>query len=140
MYTQIKLKEMIELLSLNYGFVCEAATVSSDGKVSILGIFDSIGVRQFPAVHPRVVVVSNWKGDVGEYKVQLELKAPDGKELVSIPNMLAKIQQAGGKANMLADLNQIKFEKDGLYLFQFSVEGQSDVFEIPMGVNQITVQ
>ena len=128
------------MLTLNYGFICDAATVSSDGKVNILGIFDGVNSRKFPLVCPRMTVVSNWKGDVSDYKLSLKLVGPGGKEVMSIPNMQAKIKHPGAKANILADLNQLKIDQPGHYLFQFSIDGQQEKFEIPLKVNEVKIQ
>ncbi|MFA6304327.1 MAG: hypothetical protein WCV73_02105 [Patescibacteria group bacterium] len=58
---------------LNYIIICESVIVSEDGKFSILNIFSEINAKQFPAAHPKFVIVSNTKGEPGNYKQKIEI-------------------------------------------------------------------
>lgn len=48
------------------GVMCDAATSDGNGKLNILGIFDQINARNFPAVHPQCSVVFKIIFDKGE--------------------------------------------------------------------------
>ncbi len=41
-------------MKIQFAHLCDYATVSQEGKLSILGIFTNINVRTFPATHPQM--------------------------------------------------------------------------------------
>jgi len=125
------------MLKFNYGFLCDIAHVGSDGKISILGMFDNINAKQFPATHPRMCIFVNWLGDEGTYKTTMRLIAPDGSEVIPVQKMEVRIPRSGNRTNMIAELNQIQLKSTGTYHFELCVEGQADKILIPLVVSQI---
>lgn len=125
------------MLAFGYGFLCDVAHLASDGKISVLGIFDNINARQFPVVHNRMVFFVHWRGDEGSYTVNLRFIGPDGKDMIQPLKLGVKIPRGGNKANMMAELNQVQLKMPGNYLFELSVEGQEERAVISLPVNQI---
>lgn len=125
------------MLKYNYGFLCDVAYVASDGKISVLGIFDSISARKFPVVHGRMVIFAHWRGDEGAYPVTLKLIDPYGKDVIKPLKLRVNIHRGGSRANMIAELNQVNFQSPGNYLVEIAVEGQEDKAVVPLPVNQI---
>ncbi len=125
------------MLKYNYGFFCDVAHVSSDGKISVLGIFDSISARKFPVTHNRMVIFVNWQGDEGNYSISLRLINPNGKDTIQPLKLRVNIHKGGSKANMISELNRINFQTPGGYIVEISVEGQEEKIIIPLPVSQI---
>jgi hypothetical protein len=125
------------MLRFSYGFLCDVAYVSGDGKISVLGIFDNINARHFPVVVPRMVVFAHWKGDEGDYHVRLRFLGPDGKDAIQPLRLEVRIPRGGSKANMMAELNQVNLKMPGTSLFELAVEGQEDKTVISLPVNQV---
>lgn len=64
----------------------DAANLSQEGKLNILGVFDALQVATLPAVHPRAHLVVRIKGrrhDAGVHSVTLRWLNPKGDELWS---------------------------------------------------------
>jgi len=64
--------------------LCDSAA-DYNGKLCILGAFDTIQARQLPAVHPFCAVALRIllkDGDTGAHKIQLGLIDADGKDLL----------------------------------------------------------
>ncbi len=69
---------------VSFALFADAANLSQEGKLNILGVFDALQVSNFPAVHPRAHLVVHLKGsphDVGTHTVALRWLSPAGKEL-----------------------------------------------------------
>ena len=47
---------------LNFSFLCDYASVSREGKLSMAGIFENINVRRLPTHHPLMFIVTNISG------------------------------------------------------------------------------
>lgn len=73
-------------MRLSFALFADAANLSQEGKLNILGVFDAVQVGGFPAVHPRAHLVVRVKGsrtDVGSHTVALHWLNPQGTELWS---------------------------------------------------------
>ena len=69
-----------------FALFADAANVSQEGKLNILGVFDALHVGTAPAIHPRahlVVHIKGTSGDIGTHTVTLRWLSPRGTELWS---------------------------------------------------------
>lgn len=67
-----------------FALFADAANLSQEGKLNILGVFDAVQVMDTPAMHPRahlVVRVKASAADVGRHRVTLRWIGPDHQEL-----------------------------------------------------------
>jgi hypothetical protein len=73
-------------MQLSFVLFADAANLSQEGKLNILGAFDAVHVQQFPALHPRATIIVRLKGtpdDVGVHEMTLRWINPRGNELWS---------------------------------------------------------
>ena len=71
-------------MHVSFALFCDAANISREGKLNILGVFDAIQVGQLPAVHPRANLVVRLKGgpaDIGAHTLTMRWVNPRGDEL-----------------------------------------------------------
>jgi hypothetical protein len=62
----------------------DAANLSQEGKLNMMGVFDALQVASLPAMHPRAYLVVHLKGtpaDEGRHTVTLRWINPKGSEL-----------------------------------------------------------
>jgi hypothetical protein len=111
-------------LTLRLGALCDHALIGQDGKLSLIGIFDHIGVTRLPAQHPRFFVVIVLQGNAIEPQVEMELLGPDGATMMRevIPIDPASIAQGSG--NLLAEVNMLSLEQPGAFQFRVSNAGR----------------
>ena len=75
---------MLRLMQVSFAVFADAANLSQEGKLNVLGVFDALQVGSLPAVHPRAHLVVHLKGtptDVGRHTVTLRWINPQGNEL-----------------------------------------------------------
>jgi hypothetical protein len=73
-------------MHVTYALFADAANLSQEGKLNILGVFDALQVATLPALHPRATLVVHLKGtavDAGSHRVSLHWVSPTGVELWS---------------------------------------------------------
>jgi hypothetical protein len=73
-------------MHVQFALFADAANVSQEGKLNILGVFDALHVGQLPSVHPRATFVVRLKAvaeDEGPHGVSLEWVNPLGELLWS---------------------------------------------------------
>ncbi|HEY0930121.1 MAG TPA: hypothetical protein VGE27_09405 [Gemmatimonas sp.] len=71
-------------MNVTFALFADAANISQEGKLNILGIFDSVHVGQFPSLHPRGTLVLRLKAspaDQGTHQLALRWTNPRGVEL-----------------------------------------------------------
>ena len=69
---------------MSFALFADAANLSQEGKLNVLGVFDALQVATLPAIHPRAHLVVHLKGtaiDIGEHTVTFRWLSPSGQEL-----------------------------------------------------------
>ena len=75
---------MLRGMQVAFALFADAANLSQEGKLNVLGVFDALQVGSLPAVHPRAHLVVHLKGtptDAGRHSVTLRWMNPHGSEL-----------------------------------------------------------
>lgn len=73
-------------MHVSFALFADAANLSQEGKLNVLGVFDALQVASLPAVHPRAHLVVHLKGsaaDLGSHTVAFRWLNPSGQELWS---------------------------------------------------------
>jgi Family of unknown function (DUF6941) len=71
-------------MHVSFALFADAANLSQEGKLNVLGVFDALQVAALPAVHPRAHLVVHLKGtaaDLGAHTVSFRWLNPSGQEL-----------------------------------------------------------
>jgi hypothetical protein len=121
-------------MEIDLALLADAATIDSSGKLSILGIFDRIGVTQFPAQHGRVTLVLRFTAgtsEIGSHEIHIRMSDPAGVEVLSLSG---EMRLAGGAAAHdairvphILNLDGLVFTRAGNYSFDVKVDGEHHV-------------
>ena len=101
----------------------------NNSKLTIVGTFDSIQSKQFPCVHPACAIATRLRfseKETGVHDFKLKLNDPAGKEIIpTITGTINVVVPPGGQYsafNIVVNLNQLKFEKEGRYSFELFID------------------
>ena len=126
-------------MQVAFAVFADAANLSQEGKLNVLGVFDALQVGTLPAVHPRAHLVVHLKGspsDVGRHTVTLRWINPDGSELWNSTGELNVGQPPAGVQEMdLPMIAQIDLPIDtaGAYHMSVSLDDEKSA-EVPVQV------
>ena len=126
-------------MHISFALFADAANLSQEGKLNVLGAFDAVQVATLPAVHPRATLVVRLKGgrtDVGSHVLALSWVNPRGAELWSSSGEVAVGAPPPGVHDMdLPDIITLDLPLDasGAYAMRVSLDG-SLTAEIPLQV------
>jgi hypothetical protein len=73
-------------MHISFAVFADAANLSQEGKLNILGVFDAVQVAGLPTIHPRTHFVVRLKAngdDTGEHKLTFRWLSPFDEELWS---------------------------------------------------------
>jgi hypothetical protein len=122
--------------------LCDAATEFS-GKLNVLGAFDSIFAKEFPAVHPLCAVALRLRFDrieQGQHAVRLNFVDADGVAVLppldATINIGMRVEDSSVCANLVLNIQGVKLEKAGLYSIDLAVDGRHEK-SLPLFVKQM---
>ena len=95
--------------------LCDYATISREGKLSVIGIFDELRVQQFPGGIARAFLVATIKGEKDK-SYTLKINTELGKKTLNSVSMENRTSLSG-KNNIIIELLNLGFEKEGDYRF-----------------------
>ena len=129
-------------MNVQVAILCDAAT-DDNGKLNLLGAFDTIYAQQLPAVHPQCAValrVTFAEGDEGQRKLALNFINADGRPVMpamEIPVAIALPEDVYFVTrNFIINIQQLKFVEAGLFSVDVLLDGQS-LASIPLQVKLI---
>jgi hypothetical protein len=73
-------------MHISFALFADAANLSQEGKLNVLGVFDALQIGALPAVHPRATLVVRLKADhedVGAHALVFGWVGPGGEEIWS---------------------------------------------------------
>lgn len=118
---------------MSFALFADAANLSQEGKLNILGVFDALQVATLPAIHPRAHLVVHLKGrgsDVGQHTVAFRWLNPNGQELWNSSGDLNVGAPPPGVTEMdLPLIAQLDLPMDtaGAYLMAIAIDGDHTV-------------
>ena len=117
-------------MHVSFALFADAANLSQEGKLNILGVFDALQVAQLPALHPRAHLVVHLKGysdDIGSHTVSFRWLSPSGQELWTNTGELNVGSPPPGITEMdLPLIAQVDLPMDaaGSYSMAISIDGK----------------
>ncbi len=118
-------------MNIQVAVLCDAAT-DDNGKLNLLGAFDTIKTPQLPAVHPQCSIalrVTFFSGDEGNHSLQLNFVDADGRPIMrNFPPIPVDVtlpeDMHFGTRNFIVNIQQLKFDNPGLYSIDIRVDDQ----------------
>jgi Family of unknown function (DUF6941) len=130
-------------MHVKLALVADAANVSREGKLNILGAFDTIYVRELPTTHPFMQLVIRLEADAEEVgrtcQVDVELVAPGGKVPIHVPaRVTVQARESGGAAGIdhVIALANVGLETTGRHFFRVTVDGEVEAL-VPLHVDRL---
>lgn len=118
---------------LNFIHLCDEATFSQEGKLSLIGIFDVVNLVNIPGNLLKAVLVCNFSilnPPIKDVKVNIVITKKGEKEPVfSIPTLTAKLpankqmknSDEAGKIGLTIQLGNLTFNSEGTYILNVNV-------------------
>jgi hypothetical protein len=126
-------------MNIQIAVLCDAAT-DYNGKLNILGTFDTIMTQQLPAVHPQCSIalrIAFSRIEEGAHKVRMNFVDEDGKFVMPSIDMPVEVTIPADLnflvRNFIINIQQLKFEKPGQYAVDIAIDGRQET-SIPLQV------
>jgi len=113
------------------------------GKLNIIGIFDTLGAEQVPAVHPQCAIAAKMRFErieEGSKTVKISIADEDGKP--ALPAIECPVQVVAQKdapsvsINVVLNIERLKLESFGEYTIDLAVDGRHEG-SLPLYVRKV---
>jgi hypothetical protein len=119
-------------MNVQVAVLCDAAT-DDNGKLNLLGAFDTIFARELPATHPQCSValrVTFFSADEGQRGLQINFVDADGHSIMpDFPPIPVDVRLPEDvhfcTRNFVVNIQQLKFNEPGLYAVDIMFDGRS---------------
>lgn len=116
-------------MHISFAVFADAANLSQEGKLNVLGIFDALHVSAFPSLHPRAHFVVRVKGsssDIGAHQLAFHWTNPHDTELWTSSG---ELQVEAGPSAMEMDLPiiavvDLPLDTPGQYTMRVVLDGE----------------
>ena len=129
-------------MEIQVAALCDAA-VDYDGKLSLLGAFDTIVAGTFPAIHPQCSVALRIlfrKEEEGFHSVSVLFVDEDGRSIVPPMETSFDVTLPGdlffSTRNLILNLQQLPFARHGAYSIDVSVD-KRQMASIPLQIRLV---
>jgi len=109
--------------------LCDFAQ-ESDGKLTLVGAFDTIYAKRFPAVHPSMCLalrIRFYIHEAGSHSIRIEFSAQHGKEVVNTIEGETKVEDFSGSSRVIHsvfNLVNTPIEREGAVNITLTVDGR----------------
>lgn len=125
--------------------LADYANQTADGKLNIMGIFDTIFASQMPALHPQMQLVMKLQSEPAERgtekNIDIKLLDADGKVIIGLAASLKVPDDfpLTGEVPQIISLSGLRFENYGEYAFHILVNGDTKA-EVPFSVRPLALE
>jgi hypothetical protein len=109
-------------MRVTMALLADAANVSREGKLNVLGIFDTVYARTFPVAHAQMQLVVRFEGDAAEggstCAFEVQLVAPDGGVQARVPVTMSVPRPETGervRVDHILTFANVGFQQPGRY-------------------------
>jgi hypothetical protein len=132
-------------MDVTLAVLADYATVSQDGKLSVMGIFQEVNPPVLPFALPQMYLVVSFAAGPAEFgsvkNIKIALLDDDGNEILGLEGQapVPRPPRPGSRAymNQVIGLNGTTFERPGDYAFAILVSGETKA-TVPLYVNKPT--
>ncbi len=125
--------------SLNFTIICDDIRQEMGGKLSLMGLFENSYAPKFPAVHPRIAILSEWSGGHGEFGIRMRIMAPDGKTVLRETKSKMTLNGVNYKHRDVSLHLNVEFKTPGTYWVENYLDDEL-INSIPLNVVQVKGQ
>jgi hypothetical protein len=129
-------------MNIQVAVLCDAAT-DDNGKMNLLGAFDTIYAPQMPAVHQQCAValrLTFLPGDEGSHHITLNFINADGHPIMAAIPLQVQIVLPDDvhflTRNFIVHMQQLQFMEPGSYSVEIRMDGQPQA-SIPLLVKML---
>lgn len=122
--------------TLLFSVLCDDVRREDNGKFILIGLFETIGARKFPAIHPTLFIMNCWTSGMGDFRQKSRIISKNGDLLAEDKETLFSLKDLKAKHRIIARFNNLKFDAPGEYAVEVLLNGDLKV-RYPLLVKEV---
>jgi hypothetical protein len=123
--------------TLLFSVLCDDVRREDNGKFILIGLFETIGAKKFPAIHPTLYIMNCWISGLGTFKQRSRIIGKDGNILAEDDETTFELKDLKVKHRVIARFNNLKFDMPGEYSVEVLLNGELKV-RYPLLIKTLT--
>lgn len=110
-------------MKTSLAFLCDAANVTGENKLNVLGVFSTIASKRFPVTFPSLSLVLRLESDLeeaGDHSIAVRLIDSDGQDVLARMDVPVRLEKAGEDLMSITTMAMVTFPRAGDYSFEVS--------------------
>jgi len=101
--------------ALLYSILCDDVRREDNGKFILVGLFETIGAKEFPAAHPALFIVNGWIAGAGTFRQYSRILDPSGQELARDQETTFSLSNLKSRHSVIARFSNLELPQAGEY-------------------------
>jgi len=123
--------------TLLFSILCDDVRREDNGKFMLIGLFETVGAKNFPAIHPALYIMNCWIGGMGAFKQRSRILNKDGSILAEDKETTFQLKDLKAKHRIIARFNNLKFDTAGEYSIEVLLNGELKI-RYPLLIKKIS--
>jgi hypothetical protein len=95
--------------------MCDDVRREDNGKFILIGLFEAIGAKAFPIIHPTFYVVNCWCSGLGTFRQRTRIINKEGGVVVEDAQTSFSLNSLKAKYKVIARFNNLRLDKPDEY-------------------------
>jgi hypothetical protein len=111
--------------NLQFSVLCDDVRREENGKFMLIGLFEAINAKKFPATHPSMFVVNRWCKGEGYFKQKIRILNSQDKGLVfQTDEQVFELTDIDKHHTLVSRFNNLVFPTAGKYWVEVLLDGE----------------
>ena len=111
--------------NLQFSVLCDDVRREENGKFMLIGLFEAINAKKFPATHQSMYVVNRWCKGEGDFKQKIRILNSQDKGLVfQTDEQVFELTDIDKHHTLVSRFNNIVFKSPGKYWVEILLDGE----------------
>ena len=124
--------------NLQFSVLCDDVRREENGKFMLIGLFESVSAKKYPATHPTMFVVNRWCKGEGTCRQKIRiLDSMDRKIVFETGDQEFELKDIDAHHTLISRFNHLVFRAPGKYWVEVMLDGEL-VLNYPIMLREIS--
>lgn len=123
--------------NLQFSVLCDDVRREENGKFMLIGLFESVSAKKYPATHQTMFVVNRWCKGEGAFRQKIRiLDSMDQKIVFQTNDQEFELKDIDAHHTLISRFNHLVFQAPGKYWVEVMLDGEL-VLNYPIMLREI---
>lgn len=108
---------------LQFSVLCDDIRREDNGKFILIGLFEVIASKVFPATHPVLFIANRWRNGIGKFRQRNRIVSSDNKVIIEEKEISFELKDTSFSHTVISRFNGLSFPIEGAYWVEVLLDG-----------------